>query len=164
MKKIPILFFTLALGIAAFAQTDTSKPYFRNRILPAFRLLNIDSAVFTNKVLDIDKSTIIMMFNPDCDHCQMQLDTLLSLTAVTQSAQIVMISMVPLHYNKDFYNKNHLEKYPFIFLGKDYSSFCLGFYQPYTIPVLVFYNKKGEFVSIKYGNSDKATILEGIKN
>jgi len=164
MKKITILFFTLAFSMSALAQTDTSKPYYKSRTLPSFKLLDTDSVVFTNKVLDIDKSTIVMMFNPDCDHCQHQLDTLLSIPELTKNAQVIMISMVPLHYNKDFYNKNHLEKYPFVHMGKDFNSFCLGFYQPYTIPVLVFYNKKREFVAIKYGNADKATIMEGIRN
>ena len=99
-----------------------------------------------------------MLFNPECSHCQEQLDMLLSLPEVAQKTQIVMSSIEPLAKNKDFYNKNHLEKYPFIFMGRDFKYTLGTFYQPKTIPVLAFYNAEKQLIFSNQGDAKKKEI------
>ena len=162
MKKILTLLLAVSF-YSADAQQDSTLPYLKDRMMPAFNLLSVDSVVFTQNSIAPDKPTIIMMFSPDCDHCQKQLDDLLAIPELTSTTQVVMISMAPVIYNREFYKKNKLEKYPFVYLGMDYQGLCLRYYKPHTVPVLVFYNKKREFVSIHQGNAGKNIILEGIK-
>lgn len=164
MKRLFILLVTFSFSGVILAQSDTTLPYLKNRQLPAFNLLSVDSVVFTQKKLSADKSTILMMFNPDCDHCQKQLDSLLVIPEVIQKSQLVMISMVPLKFNREFYQKNHLEKYPFIYLGQDYEGLCLRFFKPHTVPVLAFYDRKRQFVNIHQGNAERSLILESLRN
>ncbi len=164
MKKIPALFFALSICMIGFSQYDTTAPYLKTKMLPAFSLLNIDSVVFTQTVLKENKNTIIMLFNPECDHCRKQLDLLLSMPEVAESAELVLSSIETNVKNKIFYNANHLEKYPFVHLGKDYKYLFGSYFQPKTIPVLAFYNKKKEFVLINQGNTGRKMIVEALKN
>ena len=164
MKKIPALFLILSICFHAFSQTDTTAPYLKTRVLPDFSLLDKDSVVFTQAVLKAQKHTIIMLFNPECEHCQQQLELLLSIPEVSNSAELVLSSIETIEKNKAFYNKYHLENYPFVHLGKDYKYLFGKYFQPTTIPVLAFYNTKKEFVLINQGNASKKVILKALKD
>ena len=63
------------------------------------------------------------LFNPECDHCQQQLDLLLSIPQIKQSTQLILSSIETQEKNRIFYNKNHLGNYPYVYLGKDYKYF-----------------------------------------
>lgn len=163
MKKIVTLSLVLLASTVSMAQADTSKPYVKKPWLPEISLLSVDSVAFSTKTVAKDKNCILMLFNPDCDHCQKQLNDILAVPGIAQTAQLVMISVVPLKFNKEFYEKNHLEKYPFIYLGQDHKAFCGPFFLPYTIPALAFYNSKGQFVSIHYGNMESKEVAATLK-
>jgi len=93
MKKICFLFIMLASGITVLSQVDTTAPYYKAGVLPDFSLLTIDSVEFNQTVLDKSKATIIVLFNPECDHCQHQLETLLSIPELLKDAQIILSSI-----------------------------------------------------------------------
>ena len=110
MKNSMFLFAAVLISTLSFAQTDTTAPYLKTKLLPDFRLLTIDSVEFNQTVLDESKSTIIMLFNPECDHCQQQLDLLLSMPLVAETAQIILSSNETQEKNRIFYDKNQLGK------------------------------------------------------
>ncbi len=163
MKKFFLLFFIIASCGAAFSQVDTIAPYLRTGRLPDFSLLTIDSVEFNQNILDEKKNTIIMLFNPECEHCQEQLELLLKIPEVLGSAQLILSSIETHEKNRIFYNKFHLEKYPFVHLGKDYKYFFGGYYRPNTIPVLVFYNPKKQLVLFSQGNTKRKQIEQALK-
>ena len=163
MKTILTLFTVLFFSTAAFSQYDTTPPYLKNKTLPDFTLLTTDSVAFTQTVLAEGKSTIIMLFNPECEHCQDQLQLLLNIPEVAASANLLLTATETLQKIKVFYNKFHLEKYSWINIGKDYKYFFGGFYQPKTIPVLAFYNKQKQLVYFSQGNVKKAAIIDALK-
>lgn len=163
MKNPILLFCTILISTVSFAQIDTTAPYLKTKSLPDFRLLTIDSVEFNQTILDENKSTIIMLFNPECDHCQQQLDLLLSIPLVTQTAQIILSSNETQEKNRVFYEKNQLEKYSFIHLGKDFKYFFGAYYQPRTIPVLAFYNPQKQLTLFNQGNTKKKQIEQALK-
>ncbi len=163
MKSLLLFFPAILINAFAFSQTDSSAPYFKTKLLPDFTLYTLDSVEFNQNMLDKTKSTIIMLFNTECDHCQHQLETLLSIPRVSQNAQIILSSIEPLGKNRIFYNKNHLEKYPFVHLGKDYKYFFGGYYRPNTIPVLALYNNQKQLVLFNQGHTKKKQILEALQ-
>ena len=163
MKKIALIFFVIMISLKGFSQFDTTAPYFKDKVLPKFSLLSIDSVYFTQAVLKENKNTILMLFNPDCEHCQKQTELFLSMAELPEQAQLVMFTIETQEKNKAFYDKYHLEKYPFIHFGRDYKYFCLTYFKPTTIPLLVFYNKKNELVAVKQGNIKKEDILDILK-
>jgi thiol-disulfide isomerase/thioredoxin len=164
MKKIPLLLFILGVSLHSFSQTDSTAPYWKERTMPAFSLLDKDSIPFTQNILAADKNIIIMLFNPECDHCQKQLELLLSIPEVANSAELVLSSIETIEKNNIFYKKFHLENYPFVHLGKDYKYLFGKYFRPTTIPVLAFYNKKKEFVLINQGNAAKKVIVKALEN
>jgi len=164
MKKIITLSLILLAGYSCIAQADTLKPYQKNKELPGFSLLLTDSTLFTPRNLAADKKIILMLFSPDCDHCQKQLEDLLSIRELPSKAELVMISVYPMNFIRDFYKKYKLEKYPFIHLGQDNKNFCIPFYMPHTVPVLVYYNKEKQFTSIHQGNADAKQVMAALMN
>lgn len=163
MKNIFLTFILFVYSALAFSQADTTAPYLKTRTLPDFSLLTIDSVEFNQTVLDDTKNTIIMLFNPDCDHCRHQLEVLLSVPSVIQSVQIILSSIETHEKNRNFYNKNHLEQYPFVHLGKDFKYFFGGYYKPVTIPVLAFYNPQKQLVFFNQGEVNKKQIEQALK-
>lgn len=162
MKKLIVTIAALLVYANVFCQYDTTPPYLKSKLLPAFNLLNLDSAVFTQTILTPEKHTIIMLYNPDCGHCQEQLELLLTLPEVMATTQIVLTSSQPLYKIKAFYQKNKLQQYPNIFTGKDYSWFFGKYFQPKTIPVLAVYNKQNQFTFISQGNAGKKQLLAAL--
>ena len=160
------IFFGLFLLIAMVgrAQTDTAAPYWKNKNLPQFAVRNIDSSTFTNADLNKGKQTIIMLFNPECEHCQDQFKLLVKLPQIAASTQIILSSTETIEKLKVFAAKFKVNNYPFVHLVKD-ALYTFGkIYQPNTIPVLAFYNKEQKFVAIKQGQASKAEILRALSN
>jgi thiol-disulfide isomerase/thioredoxin len=163
MKNTSILVLMLFLNIAGNAQTDTTPPYLKTRRLPDFSLLSLDSALFTQTVLQEGKNTIIMLFNPDCEHCHKQTELFISMPEVIQQAQLILVSTETLDKIKFFYTRFKLYKYRGLFIGKDYKYFFGGHYRPKTIPVLAFYNKQKQLTYFSQGNVSKKQVLKAIK-
>ena len=163
MKRIFLFIAVLFFCHTAFSQYDTTPPYLKNKFLPAFSLVSLDSVPFTQSVLTSGKKTIVMLFNPECEHCQNQLQLLLTIPEVTDSVNLILTATETLGKIKIFYDKFHLEKYPWIHIGKDYKYFFGGFYQPKTIPVLAFYNIHNQLVYFNQGNVKKKEITEALK-
>jgi thiol-disulfide isomerase/thioredoxin len=163
MKKILLFISALIFYGEAFAQYDTTPPYLKSKIIPNFSLVNLDSVAFNQTVLVSGKKTIIMLFNPECEHCQDQLKLLLSIPEVADSANLILTATETLQKIKIFHDKFHVANYPWIHIGKDYKYFFGGFYQPKTIPVLAFYNTNKQLVYFNQGSVKKAAILEALK-
>jgi thiol-disulfide isomerase/thioredoxin len=163
MKKITVFITSIFLSVIAFAQYDTTPPYLKTKVVPNFVLLSIDSVAFTQNVLAENKNTIIMLFNPDCGHCQEQLELLLTIPEVLKTTTLILATTEPLKKIKSFYDKYQLQKYPWIHIGKDPKYFFGVYYKPKTIPVLAFYNKQKQFVYFNQGNVKKKEIIKALK-
>lgn len=164
MKRIYFISMLLFASIVSFAQTDSMAPYWKNKNLPAFTLLTPDTAFFSNENLVKGKNTIFMLFNPECEHCQKQFEQLVKMPEVINNAQLVMCSTELMDKIKVFYNKFHLENYPFVHLGKDYKVFLGSFFQPKTVPVVVIYDKQNQFRFISQGQATRKQIVEALTN
>ena len=163
MQKLLLVLNILVISITGFAQTDTTAPYYQNRLVPQFSLLSVDSIAFTQSVIETGKRTVFMLFDPECDHCQQQLEVLLSLPQFSESAQLIMVSAENPEKNKLFYLKNQLQNLPFVYVGTDINHSLAKFFRPATLPALIFYNKKNTFYLFHQGNADKKAILAALK-
>lgn len=160
--KLLIIFFLLN-SLVSFSQIDTAAPYWKNKNLPAFVLLNMDSSSYANAALSKDKYTIIMLFNPECEHCQEQFKLLINMPEVSASCQVVLSSTETMDKIKFFYEKFNVAHYPFIHLAKDDQYVFGKFFQPKTIPVLACYDNKQQFIDIKQGQANKEEIRKWLK-
>ncbi len=163
MKRLPLILFFLAIAIRGFSQYDTIAPCLKTKTLPQFSLLSIDSVAFTQDKLDTGKFTILMLFNPECEHCQKQMEKFLSIAEFYGPVQLVLISIETLENTRHFYNRYHLDRYPFIHIGKDFKRFFISYFRAETIPVLAFYDKKKSLVLFKQGDASESEIREALK-
>ena len=163
MKRMQMIFFILMIGFKGFSQYDTIAPYLKTKSLPPFSLLSIDSVAFTQNILDTGKNTLLMLFNPECEHCRNQMARFLSMPEFYGPNQLVLISIETLEKTKHFYKRYHLRNYPFIHMGKDFKRFFISYFRAETIPVLAFYNKKNDLVFFKQGDASETEIQEALK-
>ncbi len=158
--------FTLLLGCffsPVLAQTDTSALYLRFPTIPPFKIIRVpDSTRFTKDDLSKKKPTLIMVFSPDCEHCQHMTKELVANIKLFKKAQIVMTSPLEFGYIKKFYEEYGIADCPVITMGRD-PSYMLGtFYKVRSFPKIYLYDKKGNFVMSFEGSVPVERIAEAL--
>ena len=148
MKKILSFLILTCTVFAASAQNQDSIPvYKRFPNVPPFKIIRLpDSAQFSKDDLKKNKATIIMIFSPDCEHCQRATHDLQAHADEFKNVQIVMAS--PLDYSmiEKFYKEYNIAAYPNITMGRDGTYFLGSFYKITNFPSIFVYDKKGNFI------------------
>lgn len=159
---IAILLFSYT---ASFAQDTDSLPLYKKfPDVPPFMLTTLpDSGIFKKDDLEKKKYTLIMVFSPDCDHCQHATEDLLANINSFKKVQIIMAT--PLEYRLiiPFYQKYQLANQKNIVVGRDPTYFLGNFYGVRNFPSMYLYDKKGKFVRFIEGTIPFATIAGYIK-
>jgi len=164
LKKYFSLLLVVLMSKAAVAQIDTSLLYLRFPIVPSFRLINVaDSSIFTKNDLKKKRATIIMMFSPDCEHCQLETKELTAHMDLFKKVQIVMASPLDYNYIKKFYEEYKLADYPNITMGRDPSYFLGTFFKVRSFPSIFLYDKKGNYVTSFVGSTPIEQIAAALK-
>ena len=164
MKKYFLSILMLIVCVTGFSQTDTSLIYLRFPIVPSFKLINIaDSSIFTKDNLKKKKATVIMMFSPDCEHCQAETKALTEKINLFKKAQIVMVSPIDFYYMKEFYNEYKIADFSNITMGRDPAYFLGTFYKVRSFPSIFVYDKKGKLVNSFIGSTPVEEIAAALK-
>ena len=151
-----VVIFLVAMGFAA-----QSQDYKRFPTVPPFELMNLDSSTYFKKSdLPKNQPVLIMVFNPECDHCQHQVQAML--LDMEQLKNIQMVFATPEDFNKmkAFHEKYNLAKYSNIHLGRDTKFFLPPFYRMRNLPYLALYNKKGDLITTFDGNASTEELLK----
>lgn len=163
MKKQFLFILLTTICIAAFAQDDSTLLYKRFPIIPSFKLINVaDSSIFTKDNLKNKKATIIMMFSPDCEHCQAETKELTAKIGLFKKAQIIMASPLDFNYLKEFYNEYKIADYPTITMGRDPIYFFGTFFKVRSFPSIFVYDKKGNLVNSFTGSTPVEEIAASL--
>ena len=164
MKFLFILFLA-ALSLGAAAQTVPAEPaYKRMPTVPALQLLLGDSATrYTKTNLPKGKPVFIMLFSPDCSHCQKTAEELITYKEALKDIHLVMATMHTLTQMNEFVQKYGLTQLPNLTVGKDYLYILSGFYDIKHLPYMAFYNKKGNLISTIEGGLPIPKVLEVFK-
>jgi len=147
VRKIYLLVFTLFATQLSFSQTDSSKPvYLRFPNIPQFTIYKAsDSTKFTREDLQKRKSTVFIIFSPDCDHCQHETEALIANIDKFKNAQIIMVEYLAHEQMVKFYKDYNIENYPNIIMGRDAKYFLPIFFKVESLPAIYVYDKKGKF-------------------
>ncbi len=147
MKKAVVLLLLSFVGKMGWGQKDSSVLYLRFPVIPPFSIVKVpDSSAFTKDDLAKKRATLIMIFSPDCDHCQLETKALTANIKLFKKAQIIMVSNRDYSLLKNYYNEYEIKLYPNIILGRDPSHFFGSFYKVMSFPSIFLYDKKGNFV------------------
>jgi thioredoxin-related protein len=152
-KNLITLLFFFIVKISAAQTATTPTPTFSSLPLPAFGITRVpDSSTFTRADLEKNKETIIMIFSPDCEHCQRETDSLVAHIDLFKDVQIVMASPLDFNNIKKFYYNYHIANYPCITMGRD-GTYALGtFYKVHNFPSIYVYDKDGNFKAVFEGS------------
>jgi thioredoxin-related protein len=163
LKKAFFLILVICICKTGFAQTDTSLLYIRFPFVPPFKITKVsDSTAFTKDDLDKKKATIIMVFSPDCEHCQHETNELIAHINLFKKAQIIMATPMEHAYIKKFYNDYKIADYPNIIMGRDPGYYLGTFYHIRSFPAIFVYDKKGNFVKAFDGSYPVEQIAEAL--
>ncbi len=161
MKKILLSLFTLFFVSVAFSQNDSIQPpYKRFPSFPPVKLLLPDSSTyFTKANLDKKKPVMLMLFNPQCEHCQHETGELIKNIDKFKDIQIVMTTSMLFDSMLTFREKYKLADYKNIVVAQDENFFLVTYFMIRNLPFLAFYNKKKELISVFEGGLSMDKIL-----
>jgi thioredoxin-related protein len=167
MKKLLFILSLFLVSRLGFSQTNASNnvtpAYISNPSIPDFALYKApDSTEFTNEDLHKRKPTLIMIFSPECGHCQHATTLLLQNISHFKNAQILMTTWLPYSEMLAFYKNYKIGDYPQITLAWDKKDFFLPYYQVQSYPGIVIYDKKGKYVKSFSGNVNMKDIWEAM--
>ena len=161
MKRIAVLLLSLCFFISGFSQTETNKaPYERFPEFPPFTLLMSDSSsVMVNEKLPKKQPVLLILFNPDCEHCQHETEEITKRIEEFSKIQIVMATPVTVPIMNAFIDKYQLSKYKNIMVGQDHKMMMPTFFMIRNMPFLAFYNAKKELIETFSGSMPIDTVL-----
>jgi thioredoxin-related protein len=153
MKQFLALFTFILLSFYGQAQADSviKAPYEKVPVFPPVRLVLPDKTSFNKKDLPAKKPVMLMLFNPQCEHCQHETEEMLKHMDWFSDFTIVMATMMPYDSMMAFRERYKLADYSNIIVGQDYQYFLTTFYQVRSLPFLAFYDKKGRLISVSRG-------------
>ncbi len=162
MKKFFLLLSLLSVLQLVNAQSDSTKaPYLRFPNFPPVKLLLPDSASYFTKN-DLPKKSAVMMilFNPQCEHCQQETEAITKNIDKFKGIKIIMATFMPFDSMMAFREKYKLAEYDNIIVAQDKSYFLPTFYMIHNLPFHAFYNKKKELISVFEGSMKIETALK----
>lgn len=165
MKKYILFFYAMIFTQFIFAQGDSTKaPYLRFPNFPPVKLLLPDSSsYFTKDNLPKKSAVMLMLFNPQCDHCQHLTEEIIQNIDKFKNIQIIMATSMPFSSMKDFREKYRLAAYENITVSQDTHHFLPSYFMIHNLPFLAFYNKKKELISVSQGSMPMEKVLEELK-
>ena len=148
MKNLLILFVGILISYSGFSQTSATKDtavYLRFPAIPQFTVYKApDSTVFSRENLQKRKSTVFIIFSPDCEHCQHETELLLQNIKKFKNTQILMITYLPYEEMIKFYKTYKIANYPQITMARDTKFFFPVFFKVRNLPSIFVYDKKGD--------------------
>jgi peroxiredoxin len=121
----------------------------------------VDSvSYFSKDNLKKNKSTLYIVFNPGCEHCQHETKEITANIEKFKNIQIVMATPEPFEKMKAFYEEYKLKSYPSITIGRDEHFTLPSFFSIHNLPYLAFYDKNQKLISVHEGSYGVEKILQ----
>ena len=129
--------------------------------LPPFKMYRSDKTIFSAAELPKTKPTILIYFDPDCDHCQKLMKELFQKIEAFKKAEIIMVTFKPVEEIAAFEKLHNTQKYSNIVVGTEGVGFQLrNYYGLVTMPFTALYDKKG---NLNYSYR-KETLVDDLIN
>lgn len=159
------LLLLVSIAVAASAQPDTLTPPFkRYPTVPALQLVMGDSTVkYTKADLPKKKPVLLMLFSPDCEHCQHEAEMFAANSEALKDIHIVMISTYPLYRLKEFAETYKLTGLKNVVVAKDPYYILPPFYAIRNYPFMALYNKRGNLLTTIEGTATMERLLGEFK-
>jgi len=164
-KAIFITVFIFCAAICSGQKDSTIAPaYLRFPFVPPFKLLQVDSSsYFTKADLEKKKPVLIILFDPECEHCQHETEQIIKNMDELKKIQIVMATNASFEKLKTFYEKYDLQKFENIHAGLDVQTILAPFFMIHNLPYMAMYDKKGNLLTTFEGSMKIEKLIEIFK-
>jgi thiol-disulfide isomerase/thioredoxin len=132
-----------------FAQgnIDPNAPFLKDKNIPKFTLNLTSGKSFNNKQIPKTKYTCIIIFSPDCSHCQDEATELTKNAAMFKSVFFIWTSYKEMADIKVFATKYGLDKQSNVIVGRDPEFSIPVFFRPRMTPFVALY-EKGQLLKV----------------
>lgn len=162
--KYLISFCFLLSCLTVTAQNSSTPPYKRFPTLPPLQLLLGDSVTkYTKEKILGNKPVLVMLFSPDCNHCQHTAEEMYKNKEALKDIQIVMATVSSLYEMNIFMKKYKLNQMNNVVAGKDVYFLLPPFYAIKNFPYMAMYNKKGKLIMGFEGSMAIAKVITVFK-
>ena len=165
MKTALVLLFSI-ITLAATAQTESNytPPFKRFPTVPTLQLLLGDSTTkYSKDDLPKDKPLLLMIFSPDCEHCQHETEAMVKNKEAFKDVQLLMVTTHPLYRMNEFVEAYHVKEIPNVVVAKDIYYLLLPFFDVRNFPFIALYDKKGNLVTTTEGSVPLDSLLKMLK-
>jgi len=147
MKKITTLFSVFivslfaSMTLLAQGNIDPNAPFLKDKNIPKFTLNLTTGKSFSNTQIPKTKFTCIIIFSPDCSHCQDEATELTKNADKFKSVFFIWNSYKEMADIKAFATKYGLDKQSNVVVGRDPEFAIPVFFRPRMIPFVAMYDK-----------------------
>ena len=145
MKKVTILFSLLivslfaSLTLLAQGNIDPNAPFLKDKNIPKFTLNLTTGKSFNSTQIPKSKYTCIIIFSPDCSHCQEEAAELTKNADKFKSVFFIWNSYKEMADIKAFATKYGLDKQSNVIVGRDPEFSIPVFFRPRMTPFVALY-------------------------
>ena len=139
------LFATMTLS--AQENIDPNAPFLKDKNIPKFTLNLTTGKSFNSTQIPKSKYTCIIIFSPDCSHCQDEATELTKNADKFKSVFFIWNSYKEMADIKAFATKYGLDKQSNVVIGKDPEFSIPVFFRPRMTPFVALY-EKGQFLKV----------------
>jgi thiol-disulfide isomerase/thioredoxin len=169
MKKVLFLSLFFLPALATFSQSvtpaDSTPEYIKTGVIPAFTTYKSpDSTSYTLDDVPKGKPILMMLFSPDCGHCQHVTTEILDNISHFKKDRILMFTWLPYSDMAKFYKDYKIANYPEITMAWDSKFFFVPYYHVHMYPKLIIYDKKGHYVKEFDGNINIDDVWKALNN
>lgn len=134
----------------------------RIEVVPNFKLQSIDSTSFSRTNLMLNKQTVFVFFNSQCDFCQHEAQSIHDELYQFKDVQLLFISSEPHESIASFASQYQLHKQPNITFLHDNNSLFSTELDIQSIPTVLIYNKQQKLLKKHKGQLNAHGILKVI--
>ena len=155
---LSLLLFSVSLTV--FGQQDSILPaYQRYPTLPPFQLFLADSSKYTKENVPKKRAVLLILFSPDCEHCQHETEQLVLKKDSLKNIFIVMATTLPIFKMKAFAEKYRLNEMTNVVVARDAYYFLPAFFEIHNLPYMALYGKKGKLLKTFEGTVGWEKVL-----
>jgi thiol-disulfide isomerase/thioredoxin len=153
MKKVIALFSVFIVSLfatitlSAQENIDPNAPFLKDKNIPKFTLNLTTGKSFSNTQIPKTKFTCIIIFSPDCSHCQDEATELTKNADKFKSVFFIWNSYKEMADIKAFATKYGLDKQSNVVIGRDPEFSIPVFFRPRMTPFVALY-EKGQLLKV----------------
>ncbi len=136
-----------SMSLLAQENIDPNAPFLKDKNLPKFTLNLTTGKSFNNSQIPKTKYTCIIIFSPDCSHCQDEATELTKNADKFKSVFFIWNSYKDMADIKVFATKYGLDKQSNVIVGRDPEFSIPVFFRPRMTPFVALY-EKGQLLKV----------------